>query len=133
MKIAFLSLALCMSPFAKAQTPVDHDRLLIAIFEIEQGKWGEPGGRGNICYDAWTEDSNLPYYASANEAQAMPVYRKRLVRLSRMLRAAGVRVNAQTLGTCWRWGFEGARRHHWRSDNGVRTQNLYDDSTQPTS
>lgn len=128
MKLLACAAFLSIFPSMRAAQPaIDKDRLLAAIFEIEQGEWKNPGGRGNISYSAWSDSSDLPYQASGNESLAMPVYRKHLEKLTSQLRAAGVRVNPQTLGTCWRWGFEGARRRHWKSDQGDRTANLYYD------
>ncbi len=121
---------LSIFPSMRAAPPagIDADRLLSAIAEIEQGAWGKPGGPCNLSYSAWTDAApDLPYYMSANEAVAMPVYRLHLKRLSTELAANGVKVNPQTLGTAWRWGITGARRRHWTSDQGQRTANLYDD------
>ncbi len=126
MRAIVASILLAMSPATKAE-PVDYPTLIRAIGEIEQGAWGKPGGTCNIMYAAWSDASPLSYVASGNESQAMPVYFKHLDKLSSQLRAAGVWVNPQTLGTCWRWGFDGARRRHWKSDQGERTANLYAD------
>lgn len=121
------TLLIAMSPAPKAE-PVDYARLISAISQLEQGAWGKPGGICNISYAAWSDRSPLSYVASANEAQAMPVYVLHLEWLATQLSKRGVPVNAQTLGTCWRWGLEGARRRKWVSDNGERTKNLYDES-----
>lgn len=126
MKLLLASVFLAMSPATKAE-PVDYPTLIRAIAEIEQGTWGQPGGTCTILYAAWSDSSDLPYQASANESQAMPVYFKHLDWLSAQLRKARVSVNPQTLGTCWRWGLDGARRRNWKSDQGERTENLYDD------
>lgn len=127
MRLFVASFFLAMSPAIKAE-PVDYARLISAIAQIEQGEWGKPGGTCNISYSAWTDASPLSYVASANREAAMPVYFRHLDKLSTQLRAAGVAVNAQTLGTAWRWGFTGARRRHFVSDQGERTRNLYADS-----
>jgi hypothetical protein len=126
-KLLAAAIVFAIFPAVKAAPPLNVDRLIEAICQVEDGQWGKPGGRGNIQYSAWSDVSDLPFYSSATESLALPVYRKHLDKLSGQLRSAGVNVNAQTLGTCWRWGFEGARRRHWKSDDGARTQNLYDD------
>jgi hypothetical protein len=130
MKALAISLFLSMVPTVKPSPPaIDFDRLITAIAELEQGDPKKPGGRCNISYSAWSDASTLPYYASANEAQAMPVYRAHLAKLALSLTRAGAPVTAQTLGTAWRWGFTGAQRRHWKSDSGVRTSNLYHDKS----
>lgn len=126
MRLTFLTVLIAMSPTNRAE-PVDYARLISAIAEIEQGRWGEPGGICNIGYTAWSDASDLPYQASGNPEQAIRVYYRHLDSLSRRLRAAQIPVTPDTLGTCWRWGFSGAQRRHWKSDQGQRTQNLYAD------
>lgn len=127
MRVLISTLILAMSPAIEAE-PVDYARLISAIAQIEDGAWGKPGGACNISYAAWSDSSPLSYVASADRETAMPVYFRHLDKLSKQLRAAGVAVNAQTLGTAWRWGITGARRRHWESDQGGRTRNLYEDA-----
>lgn len=129
MKTIIAVILFSLAVMVKAAPAVNVDRLIETICQIEDGHWGKPGGRGNMLYRAWSDSSDLPYYASANESLAMPVYRRHIAKIAAELRLYRVPVNAQTIGTCWRWGVEGARRRKWSSDQGQRTQNLYDDKS----
>lgn len=111
--------------FMKAE-PIDVPRVLEAISQEEGGAWGKNGGVCNISYSAWGDRSELAYQLSRNEASATPVYRLHIAWIEKMLAQNGVRVTAQTIGTAWRFGIEGARRRKWKSDYGARCLNLYE-------
>lgn len=107
--------------------PIDVERQIEAICQVECGTWGKPGGRACINYSLWGDHApGIAYQLSGNEAYAMPVYRAAIAWICRTLKANGVKVNPQTVGTVWRWGITGARRRGWKSDSGTRTANIYE-------
>lgn len=129
MRIPLLAVGLFASVLPM-RAAVNYDRLLACIAEIEQGDPKNAGNISNISYSAWeTAAPDIPYHMSANEAICLPICKKHLAWLSAELRKVGCRVNAQTLGTCWRHGFTGARRLGFKCDQGQRTANLYADAS----
>ncbi len=131
MKFPLLTMSLfatLLTPMKSSEAKLDYDRLLACIGEIEQGDPNKPGGNCNISYLAWeTVAPDLPFHMSANESVCRPVCKKQLLWLVERLKEVNCKVNPQTLGTCWRLGFQGARRVGFKHEQGVRTSALYFD------
>ena len=52
---------------AKAAPPLDVDRLIECLIQVEGGKWGDVGGAANIGFAAWTQHSPHAYQLSRNK------------------------------------------------------------------
>lgn len=112
-------------PSLRSQT-LNLETLIEALAQEEGGAWLKVGGVCNISFSAWSDRTELPYQGSMHESVALPIYRLHLLWIMKELKRNGVRVSAQAVGSCWRWGVSGARKRKWVSDYGQRCQNLYD-------
>lgn len=117
------------SPMRATEPKLEVNRLIACIIEVEQGHWTELGGAGNMSFGAWSDSSDLSYQGSRTESLAMPVYRKHILeKIIPQLKAVNCKVNPQTIGSCWRLGFTGARKVGFKTDEGLRISNLYYDT-----
>jgi len=132
MKPIALAALLSFLPGVKAEPPtkpIDVDRLIVSLNEIEQGKWGTPGGILNISYALWSDYSKMAYQLSGNRYHALIVYKLAIHGIMARLARIGHPVTVEAVATCWNEGFEGARRQKFRTSFGTRTSNLYHDTS----
>lgn len=134
MKAAFAAGLALISPLMKAETPIDRERLMEAICQIEGSEWKKPGGRACIHYAAWSQHSELPYQGSMTKETAWPVYLAHLEWLIYNLRRNKIAVTASSVNVCWHHGLQGGiaiLRKHPHPDEGTRCQNLYESLSAP--
>ena len=124
------SLFLAVLPVSKPAEPIDVERMIEAICQIEGGSWSAVGGAGCLSYIAWEQHRpNLSYQLSASKEHAMPVYREHLHWLIFNLPRNRIKVTPASLYTCWRYGLDGGikRLRSGIPAQAVRCQNLYED------
>lgn len=131
MRLLAATFALSAPAFAShaeaALARIDVPRLLHCIALKEGHKWEDPGGRYQITFAVWRENTHLPYRFASSPEHADAVAVKHLRWIAGALANAGIDVNPYTLAGCWRHGFEGFRaltRRQW-SRYGVEVRNLY--------
>lgn len=110
--------------------PIDHGVMLRTVYELEQGRWGFLGGRGNMARDTWKDYTSLPYAYSKDPQYAEPIYRAHIDTIIRQFQSYGYRASAADIYSAWRFGFEAAynfKRAKIRPECLARAQNLYDD------
>lgn len=129
MKALLAGLVLILHPTMNAKPPLDLDRMIEAVSQIEGGKWGQPGGPCCIGYSAWSQHTNLPFQASMHPETALPVYREHLEWIIYNLPKHHCPVTAATVYLCWRRGLHGAvaiLRKIEMPEQATRCQNLYE-------
>lgn len=104
MKRLIAGLLLAVSAHAEIDVP----RMVRAIIEVEQGKWGELGGAGNMTYDAWAEECPFAYTLSMNREYALPVYEKRVRRIITGFQRARLTATPARIYLAWWKGLSGA-------------------------
>ena len=129
MKLLACSAFLIFFPAVKPVPAIDTERLIAVLCEVEQGRWGSPGGAANMSYYAWEQHSRLAYQLSASREHALPVYREHLKTLRQQILDQHKEPTVVALSTAWLLGFDGALRQRLASDYGTRCLNLYSDKT----
>lgn len=112
--------------------PVDIDRVLRCVLELEQHRWAWPGGALAFQFASWAEDSDLPYSDACNPVKAAAVAHRRLMRFRLRAEAAGVLWTPTVALDSWRRGIDRAIRNAKAgtpSDYAVRGTNLYRDES----
>ncbi len=109
----------------------DYRRLLTCIAACEAGDPKAIGGR--LCWTrvAWYEETNLPFTTRMVADHGDAFAEQRLIKMAVRLASAGIAATPLTLGSCWRWGFDGTVQRIRSGaviEYGVRVQNLYWDT-----
>ncbi len=124
------SLFLAVLPVSKPAEPIDVERMIESICQIEGGKWSDVGGAGCLSYIAWEQHRpNLSYQLSASKEHALPVYRSHLQWLIFNIPRNRVKLTPASLYVCWHLGLDGGTRllrNHPMPDDGQRCQNIYE-------
>lgn len=124
---ALLLMCFCR-PVKAAHPPIDSERMLAVLAEMEGGAWGKPGGPAQISYIAWAQHSPHAYQMSGNRDACLPILRAHLAWLLRNLSAYGGKPTPHDLAIAWRRGLAAASTLKWRDEYGTRAANLYADA-----
>lgn len=126
--VAFFSIL----PMMKSEPPINVDRMIEAIAQVEGGAWGSPGGTCCISYIAWSQHRPaLAYQLSASKEHAIPVYREHVEWLIFNIPRNHVKLTPAAIYCCWHHGLDGGTKMMRRGDkpeDSVRCQNLYENT-----
>lgn len=109
---------------------IDVESMVWAILQVENGKWGTLGGKGNMMRTTWKDRTSLSYERSRDPRFAIPVYRAHVRWVMQQLDKAGYYVTPARIYDCWWFGVEGTKlriEYAKLSETAVRCQNLYDE------
>ena len=90
--------------------PIDADRMLLAISQIEGGRYGHLGGPCCLSETVWRQHSHLSYDLSRTPFFCIQVEHQHLAWIIESLQRAGIAVAPDTVYAAWRLGLTGAVR-----------------------
>lgn len=105
--------------------PIDRERFLVAISEVESGNNPKAIGRSGERTQWQIAPISFRELKRLGKGMGNPAHRLFDVHLARMQRA-GVAVSVEKAALVWHHGFEGAKRRKWKpTDYSRRVVSLY--------
>lgn len=126
MKTILAGLFLAFASSLRAE-PIDLDRMIDAIAQIEGHAVNDLGGPGRMLRGTWYDRTKLAYVHSRSPEYCRPVYKAHLIWITEQYRNRHIKVTPETLYLAWRRGVEGAvvRLRGPMSDIAVRCGRIY--------
>lgn len=104
---------------------ISFDRLIMAVEEVENGKWTSPGGRACWTPRTWAQYSELRYKYAQDRACSRDAMRHLFADVTARLIAEGITPTHWRLAMAWHRGYEGAiKARRTKDDYGERAAAL---------
>lgn len=111
--------------------PVNLDRMIACLIEVENSPWNSPGGSLQFTPATWQRFAGkISYKRAQNPAQAKIVAKVALSTYQAILAGENLPSDSYALALCWHYGDTGAverLRKKIYSDYAGRAENLFND------
>lgn len=109
---------------------LNFDKLIAAIEQVENGRWGRLSGRPNWTRALWSQYSPLPFSYSAAPNSSREAMRRALADFTKRYLAEDTTPTLWRLAMCWNLGYDGAKKvRRTETDFGSRVANLCEAKT----